>query len=813
MKKIWRKLKLALITFGLLFAALLSVPLWVDIDDIKDDLTQLVLEKTGIDVAIGDVELSVFPWVGFTLQDVKVKNASGFKAEYLLAVQTIDIQLALMPLLDQRIEVKRFELHSPHLWLEQQLDGKQNWVFEAAPTKVLKDETAASSSTAKVAATETPATTPAAMQAEAKLEQGLDMTFNADLLLLSNGLVSWTDDSYGHVTLSDIQLAVRDLQLENPISITLSARLGQGELGSNTFVLQADVGPLQDLQHLNLKTLPVALQLSSQALSLAPLAAWLPALPQAQQTQFGALQDATLAMNISLEQHASGQVLSSGQLALNMKHKLSADWKLSVKAMDTLHIEGLSVAMDEVVLLSTSGEVKHLQSKPSYEIKLATSALQRLWLNQFVPELAVLYQAHPKPWKSIKLDALIAGDTSLVDVRNLQLQLDDEAVQISGNVVLGKAPDIQLRVSSNGLHVDPWLPQSKQTKATPAAVVNTPTQPPAEPQVLPQAIEPDLRFLKPWYVSLQVNIQTLHVMNLQLDALRLTLSAEKGMIRLNPLRFDIGDGQVSEHFTLNTKQYPVTWQESVRMTGVQVLPILEAVAELDMLSGVTQLNADFTGKGLLPATILKHLKGNGQFVFEDGQIKGLNIAQEMRKLQQKTADKQQNATDFAQMQGSFNIKNGVLYNKDLYMATPLFRLTGKGKLFLDPLKVDYHVRPRLIQSLEGQGGSSSQKGVVIPLHISGPLDKLEIAVEMDKAALLESAAALNQLSGHKVGGVAGKILDQGFVQTREEEKKKLADKLKKKLAAEKARLQKKVEDKLKKDAEDKLKNALKGFSF
>ncbi|MDQ6977007.1 MAG: hypothetical protein Q9M75_02725, partial [Ghiorsea sp.] len=143
----------------------------------------------------------------------------------------------------------------------------------------------------------------------------------------------------------------------------------------------------------------------------------------------------------------------------------------------------------------------------------------------------------------------------------------------------------------------------------------------------------------------------------------------------------------------------------------------------------------------------------------------------------------------------------------------LFRLTGKGKLYLDPLKLDYHVRPRLIESLAGQGGSRIDRGIEVPLHISGPLDDIQVSVEMDKDALINSAAAINNAAGKPIGGVGGKVLDQGFIKTRDEQIAKAKAEAKRKadakIAAEKARL----EAAAKKKAEEKLKDMFKGFGF
>jgi uncharacterized protein involved in outer membrane biogenesis len=305
----------------------------------------------------------------------------------------------------------------------------------------------------------------------------------------------------------------------------------------------------------------------------------------------------------------------------------------------------------------------------------------------------------------------------------------------------------------------------------------------------------------------QLQAQAIHAMKLKLENLRMTLSSEKGVVRLNPLSFNITGGRIEDKLTLYANQYPATWKESLKMKGVSIQPILKALADFDKLSGITTLNAELSGKGLLPNHVIHSVKGRGDFLFEDGQFEGVDIAKEVRKLKKKQTSAQQ--SDFAQMQGTFHIKDATITNNDLYMTSPLFRLTGKGKVYLDPGRIDYRVRPRLVKNLAGQGGSERQKGVVVPLHIFGPFDNIQTKVTMDKRAVLDSAAALNDATGNKIGGVGGQILDKGFVNVREEQKAKAAAKL----ATKKKAAEKRAKAAAKKKAKDKLKNMLKGFKF
>jgi AsmA protein len=736
--------------------------------------------------------------VGVRLKNVQLENSKGFEQPLILSVKAIDVQVELIPLFNQEIEVKRFELDTPHIWLTQHEDGNNNW---SSPQQLQTTE--ATGTIPQQSKPQEKIAKPSIQKAKSQ-EDSLPITFNAKLLRLNQGLITWTD-AKGQIVLEDIQLKVTDLQLLQPIGIDLSAKLG-----TDTVNIHAKVGPLLDLNTLDTSKLPLLLQLQSKRLSLATLAPWLPELEEEQIEQFGAFSDANISMDISLEQHTDTMIVSSGSLTFKNKHSLDATWKLSSKALKSLQIQSLKLDVDNTEILTLSGKVRNIHKKPRFEARIETSKLQRIWLNSLIPALQDLYKEHPKPWKDIKLAAFIAGDANILEIRNLQLELDDEPVQISGDIALGKAPDIQLRITANTLHLDPWIPQGEKTSGqqpdqSPTITDTVTSAEKSSPTTVTKEVEvePDLTFLRPWYLSVQLNAKSIFVTDLQLDNLRMTLSSEKGVVRLNPLSFDIGDGQITENFTLYANQYPATWKESIKMSGVSVGPILGAVADFDKLSGIAQLSTELSGKGLLADSVTHSLSGRGNFTFKDGQFEGVDIAKSVRKL---TGNKSQGKnTDFAQMTGSFYIKNAVLTNNDLYMASPLFRLTGKGKVNLDPPSLDYHVRPRLVESLSGQGGSNSKKGVVIPLHIYGPFDDINVATEIDRKAVLESAAALNKAAGNKIGGTAGKILDQGFVKTREEQKKKLAQKL----ADEKKRAQKKAEQK----AKDKLKDVLKGFKF
>jgi AsmA protein len=47
-------------------------------------------------------------------------------------------------------------------------------------------------------------------------------------------------------------------------------------------------------------------------------------------------------------------------------------------------------------------------------------------------------------------------------------------------------------------------------------------------------------------------------------------------------------------------------------------------------------------------------------------------------------------------------------------------MSGAGKVPLPPRTVDYQVKPKLVGSIEGQGGASDASGIAVPIKVSGP---------------------------------------------------------------------------------------------
>jgi AsmA protein len=160
--------------------------------------------------------------------------------------------------------------------------------------------------------------------------------------------------------------------------------------------------------------------------------------------------------------------------------------------------------------------------------------------------------------------------------------------------------------------------------------------------------------------------------------------------------------------------------------------------------------------------IIKSLNGGGAVTFNDGAIKGLNIASMVRSISLDALTQGVNPsqkTDFSELSGTFTIRRGILENKDLKLLSPILRVTGAGTSDLPARTVNYRVEPKAVASLKGQGGAADKRGLVVPIMITGPWHNL--SYKPDLTAMLQLgpdgiAGAVKSLTeGVKSGGAAG----------------------------------------------------------
>jgi AsmA protein len=128
------------------------------------------------------------------------------------------------------------------------------------------------------------------------------------------------------------------------------------------------------------------------------------------------------------------------------------------------------------------------------------------------------------------------------------------------------------------------------------------------------------------------------------------------------------------------------------------------------------------------------MSGTVFVVFQDGAIRGLNVAQMIRSLTVSTQsgwqENKEQATDLTQLSASFKIDKGQATTYDLNLVGPLVKMTGVGTVDLGTKQMGFRVEPKLVMTTEGQGRSNEPVGFGIPVIIDGPWAQPRIYPEM-----------------------------------------------------------------------------------
>jgi AsmA protein len=202
-------------------------------------------------------------------------------------------------------------------------------------------------------------------------------------------------------------------------------------------------------------------------------------------------------------------------------------------------------------------------------------------------------------------------------------------------------------------------------------------------------------------------------------------------------------GQVSGQLTVDVSSGNPTYALSSDLVGVRALPLLRAAADFDKLDGKMQAKIAVRSTGSSQRAIMSNLSGTAFANFQDGAIRGLNVAQMIRSLTSGTLsgwqEGKEQTTDLTQLSASFRIEKGQATSSDLNLVGPLVKMTGAGTIDLAAKALAFRVEPKLVMTTEGQGRAGDPVGLGIPVVIDGPW--VEPRIYPDMAGILDNPDA------------------------------------------------------------------------
>jgi AsmA protein len=96
----------------------------------KDRVTQTISQEMGLEVSIGNLGWSFFPWLGMKAEGIQLQNPelpANDPARQLLQVHKADIKVKVMPLFFGNLEVGTLRFDQPKIIYQVNQAGKSNW--------------------------------------------------------------------------------------------------------------------------------------------------------------------------------------------------------------------------------------------------------------------------------------------------------------------------------------------------------------------------------------------------------------------------------------------------------------------------------------------------------------------------------------------------------------------------------------------------------------------------------------------------------------------------------------------------------------
>ena len=713
--------KIILILLGMAVAALLAIVTlisFIDPNQFKPQLAEQVRKSTGRELVMaGEIDWRFWPSLGLSLEKVALRNPAGFAEPDLIRFEQGEASVALLPLLSHRLEIGKVTLSGAHLFIQTKADGSSNL------SGLIKDATADAS--------ESIAPTTPAPTADSKPWQ---ISLQGVALSQASALVQ--DDRTGTLLrLDSLDLDMGQLATSQWVPVTLAAK-GNADKLEFDVKGQAQVRLAQEPMASELKELSLSGSLSAPSLRLDSFSI------KGDRLALGEWSNLTLALNLAKGEGT--QPALAGSLEGALKGWLDKEMKLA--------------ELSDMVLTATlEGDAL---PRPQMKLKLAGFARAEL-------------------------------DKQLITLSKLVMSADEALLSGDGTVQLGAVPAITFDLKGERLDLDQWLAKSapttsaqeKESKsaagASNAAASDNRAVTGKSEALSP--VEPDLGALKGVELDGRLQLGSLRLKGLDLGSVDLQVALTKGLLTLKQFNANVAGGLVTAKGELDARQRPATYKLHKQVAGVNIRPLLQTLAQSDLLEGKGDLDVQVQGRGLSTLALRNGMQGKVTLKLSDGALHGINLAEMIREaratLTGKGADqvKEVRKTDFSTLTASFQIADGIARSKDIQLFTPALRVHGQGQTALVPETLDFLFLTSIVESSKGQGGKDVDelKELTIPVRIGGhwqaPSYQLDVKALLqnnkiwEEKARKEAERGIKKLLGDKadnegVKGVADQLL-------------------------------------------------------
>lgn len=813
-----RKVLIALAAlFGLALAALVTLILTFDANRYKGMAVDWMREHYQRELAIGDVQLGVFPRLEVSLREVALSE-HGQPEQRAASLASARLAVQWWPLLRRELVVDEVQAGGLTLRYRRDAEGRSNLDDLLKPAPV-------------------PSTEPAAARRP--------LHFDLQSLQIEQVKLDLDDRRsklQGQATLTTLKTGRLGADRPAPVSLSAELKFSQPALAARlqgSAQLQFDFGEGEP-PRLTLHAREMALQLMGDlpglsgaqirlggSLSLGDEALEATALTVDVSGRAGALrlQDARLALKRLALQPAREQI-ELEQLALKVKAALVSEGAADQPLEFALDWPKLAVQGQTLQGAALSGQFS-LQGPAALQGQLSSGPPSGRFDAILVPALTLKLGAATEGAAASRVQGTLRSDLTLrpndrqatlarlaidAQVQNPALRAlaitaqgeveaspqrsrwqlagatNGQAFATDGQLDLGGArPRLQAQARFGELDLDALLPPraaasgaaasgNTQAASGNAQAASGSAQAASAPRSAghsagaANADRPvDLAALRSLDARISLQAGTLRYAPYVLRDVNAQATLEAGHLLVAPLRLRAWDGSIDARLSADAGSRAAQQRLTLQATASDILiqALLKDVAQQEPLDGRGRLQLDLQTGGASTRALEQALAGSATLQLRDGAVRGINLAQRLREAKallslRKDANSQaqrSEKTDFSELVATFQIQHGVAENRDLNLKSPFLRVVGEGRIDLPARQLDYTVRSMLIGSAKGQGGAESNalKGVTVPVRLSGPFDAPGWHIRWSEVAIGSATPVRQQIQQKVESSIADRL--------------------------------------------------------
>jgi AsmA protein len=252
-----------------------------------------------------------------------------------------------------------------------------------------------------------------------------------------------------------------------------------------------------------------------------------------------------------------------------------------------------------------------------------------------------------------------------------------------------------------------------------------------------------------------MGIGKLKIKNAKIERVHLTLTGEKGVFNLKPLTMALYQGDVSGNGIFSVQNDVPRTNIHLKLNNVQANPLLMDVLKKDLLEGMMKAQINLVMNGDDAVAIKRTLNGDGDLLFIDGAIKGVDLDGMVHNTKAAFGLTEKGGkaprTDFSQLHVPFSVKNGLVSTTNTALISPLIRLTASGNADLIKELLDFRLEPKLVGTLKGQGDTKDRSGIMVPVLVAGSFSSPKFRPDLEGMLKKEIEKSLPDLQNKLLG--------------------------------------------------------------